>query len=93
MLLLSADDDISQDEMIRFDEDLVREKWAHDSYARSGGHALTDEDIDAAIAFFSRSGEALPLEPPLPLHRAVHHEHEAAAAVVAVTAQEDASAY
>jgi predicted esterase len=90
ILLLSADDDISQDEMIRFDEELVREKWAHDSYARSGGHALTDEDIDAAIAFFSRAGEALPLDPPLPLHRPVHHSHEADAAVVGVTAAEDA---
>jgi predicted esterase len=77
ILLLSADDDISQDEMIRFGEDLARESWAHDSYARSGGHALTDEDIDAALAFFSRADEPLPLDPPLPLHRAVHHDHDA----------------
>jgi predicted esterase len=92
ILLLSADDDISQDEMIRLDEELVRERWAHDSYARSGGHALTDEDIDAAITFFSRAGEPLPLDPPLPLHRPVHHEHETGAGAVVASAPEDASA-
>lgn len=77
LLLLSADDDISQDEMIRFGEGLARQNWAYDSYARSGGHALTDEDIDAALAFFSRAQEPLPLDPPLPLHRAVRHERDA----------------
>jgi hypothetical protein len=63
--------------MIRFADDLARESWAHDSYARSGGHALTDADIDAALAFFARAEEPLPLDPPLPLHRAVHHVHDA----------------
>ncbi len=77
LLLLSADDDVAQDEMIRFDEDLTREHWAHDSYARAGGHALTDLDIDAALTFFSRAREALPLDPPLPLHRAVRHVRDA----------------
>lgn len=73
LLLLSADDDISQEGMIRFHEELLSQNWPHDSYARSGGHALTDEDIDAAIAFFSRASEPLPLQPPLPLHRPVRH--------------------
>lgn len=79
MLLLSADDDIAQDEMIRLDEELTREHWAHDGYARAGGHGLTDGDIDAALTFFSRAGEALPLTPPLPLHRAVRHARDAGA--------------
>jgi predicted esterase len=77
LLLLSADDDIAQDEMIRFDEELARERWAHDSYARAGGHALTDEDIDAALTFFSRAHEPLPLEPPLPMNRPVRHTRDA----------------
>jgi predicted esterase len=77
LLLLSADDDVAQDDMIRFDEDLLREQWAHDSYARSGGHGLTDEDIDAALTFFARAKEPLPLQPPLPLHRAVRHARDA----------------
>ncbi len=73
LLLLSADEDVAQDEMIRFDEELTRERWAHDSYARGGGHELTDSDIDAALTFFSRAHEPLPLAPPLALHRAVRH--------------------
>jgi predicted esterase len=77
LLLLSADDDIAQDDMIRFDEELTLERWAHDSYARFGGHALTDEDIDAALAFFSRASEPLPLQPPLPMHRAIRHTRDA----------------
>jgi predicted esterase len=77
LLLLSADDDIAQDDMIRFDEELARVHWAHDSYARSGGHGLTNGDIDAALTFFSRASETFPLEPPLPLHRAVRHARDA----------------
>jgi hypothetical protein len=77
LLLLSADDDIAQDEMIRFDEQLTLGGWAHDSYARAGAHGLTDEDIDAALAFFSRAKEPLPLDPPLPLHRAVRRDLDA----------------
>jgi predicted esterase len=79
LLLLSADDDVAQDEMIRFDEELTRERWAHDSYARAGSHGLSDLDIDAALSFFVRVGEALPLNPPLPLHRAVRHLRDAGA--------------
>jgi predicted esterase len=77
LLLLSADDDVAQDDMILLDGELTREHWPHDSYARSGAHGLTDEDIDAAIAFFARAREALPLDPPLRLHRPVHHAHDA----------------
>lgn len=76
LLLLSADDDVAQDDMIRLDGDLARERWPHDSYARGGVHQLTDGDIDAALTFFARAHEPLPLEPPLPLHRPVHHPHE-----------------
>jgi predicted esterase len=77
LLLLSADDDVAQDDMIRLDTDLTREGWPHDSYARSGGHALTGEDIDAALTFFSRAHEPLPLAPPLTLHRPVAHVRDA----------------
>ncbi|MDP9152110.1 MAG: hypothetical protein M3O36_19470, partial [Myxococcota bacterium] len=96
LLLLSADDDVAQDEMIRFDEELAREGWPHDSYARLGGHALTDEDIDAALAFFERKGERLPLSPPLLLHRPVRHDRDAgpdgADPQGEIAADEDASA-
>jgi predicted esterase len=78
LLLLSADDDVAQDDMIRFDEELTRELWAHDSYARSGGHGLTDQDIDAALMFFMRAEDRMPLDPPLSLHRAVRHSRDAA---------------
>jgi predicted esterase len=79
LLLLSADDDVAQDEMIRFDEELGRARWAHDSYARTGTHGLTDGDIDAALTFFARARESLPLQPPLALHRAVRHIRDAGA--------------
>lgn len=81
LLLLSADEDVAQDDMIRLDEDLARERWPHDSYARAGTHGLTDGDIDAALTFFARSQEALPLEPPLALHRPAHHPHETEKAI------------
>jgi len=77
LLLLSADDDVAQDDMIRLDGELTREHWPHDSYARAGAHGLTDGDIDAALTFFSRAHEPLPLQPPLSLHRPTHHPHDA----------------
>lgn len=80
VLLLSADDDVAQDDMIRFDALLVRERWAHDAYARPGAHGLTDGDIDSALTFFLRSREPLPLDPPLPMHRAISHVRRANAA-------------
>jgi len=76
LLLLSADDDVAQDDMMHLDEELTREHWAHDSYARAGPHGLTDQDIDAALTFFARAHETMPLDPPLALHRAAHHPHE-----------------
>jgi predicted esterase len=82
ILLLSADDDVAQDEMIRYDAALTRDGWAHDSYARSGGHGLTNEDIDAALTFFARVHEPLPLQPPLPLHRPVAHVRDAGSALL-----------
>ncbi len=65
--------------MIRLDEELARAHWAHDSYARGGAHGLGDEDIEAALTFFTRAGEALPLQPPLSLHRAIRHDRDAGA--------------
>jgi hypothetical protein len=91
VLLLSADDDVAQDEMIRLDEELTREHWAHDSYARSGGHGLTDGDIDATLQFFSRARESLPLQPPLPLHRAVRHAREGGSAPTEPSSDEGGS--
>jgi predicted esterase len=80
MLLLSADDDVAQLDMLRFDADLRRVGWPHDAYARDGAHGLADVDIDAALAFFARSGESMPLRPPLSaLHRAVFHVRDAGA--------------
>jgi predicted esterase len=79
LLLLSADDDIDQDDMIHLDAELTREHWPHDSYARAGGHGLTDQDIDEALTFFTRDKETLPLEPPLSSHRPVLHAHEVVA--------------
>jgi hypothetical protein len=80
MLLLSADDDVAQDDMIHLEQDLAREHWPHDSYARGGPHGLTDGDIEVSLAFFERAHEAMPLEPPLSLHRPTHHPHEVVAA-------------
>jgi dienelactone hydrolase len=80
LLLLSADDDIAQDDMLRLDAVLTKSHWAHDSYARGGAHGLTDQDIDTALAFFARSKEPLPLNPPIAgLHRPSHHDHDASA--------------
>lgn len=77
MLLLSADSDESQDGMIQFDAELTREAWPHEVYARAGGHALLDPDIEAVLTFFTRSQhEALPLSPPLTTHRPHPHPRD-----------------
>ncbi len=69
VLLLSADDDPSQPDMLQLGDELTRERWPHDVYSRAGGHELLDPDIDAALAFFTRSAtEKLPLRPPLSQH-------------------------
>jgi predicted esterase len=54
LLLMSADEDASQDGMKRFDDELTKEGWPHENYSRSGAHELTDSEIDAALAFFIR---------------------------------------
>ena len=72
LLLLSADEDSSQEGMIHFDEVLTREAWPHELYARAeGGHSLPDVDISAALTFFERveRGERPPFSPPLSPHR------------------------
>jgi predicted esterase len=69
LLLLSADDDPSQPDMMLLSDELTRERWAHDEWSRGGGHDLLDPDIDAALTFFARAGtEPLPLRPPLGTH-------------------------
>jgi len=91
LLLLSADDDVSQDDMMHLDEELTREHWAHDSYARAGTHGLSDEDIDAALTFFTRVHEKLPLDPPLPLHRPARHPRETENPIADAPAEESAT--
>lgn len=83
MLLLSADDDVAQLDMMRFEAELQRVGWPHDAYARGGAHDLADSDIDAALSFFARSGERMPLQPPLPLHRPALHVRDAGADLAA----------
>jgi dienelactone hydrolase len=70
LLLMSADDDASREGMIRFDDELTRDGWAHENYSRAGVHELTDDEIDAALTFFVRlRSEKLPLDPPLSTHQ------------------------
>jgi dienelactone hydrolase len=70
LLLMSADEDSSQEGMMRLDDELTREDWLHENYARTGTHELTDDEIDAALTFFVRlREEKLPLTPPLSSHR------------------------
>lgn len=72
ILLLSADEDSSQEGMIHFDEVLTREAWPHEVYARAeGGHSLPEVDMNAALTFFERieNGETPPFSPPLSSHR------------------------
>ena len=66
LLLMSADEDISQEGMVQLDDELARDDWPHDHYVREGGHALPDSDIDVALTFFERTRtETLPLRPPI----------------------------
>jgi dienelactone hydrolase len=70
LLLMSADDDPSQEGMARLDDELTRDGWPHENYSRDGTHELTDAEIEAALAFFVRlRDEKLPLDPPLSSHR------------------------
>jgi poly(3-hydroxybutyrate) depolymerase len=66
ILLVTADDDLSDSDMMQLDDELTRAKWPHALVAREGGHALPDWDIDSALTFFDRARkEKLPLSPPL----------------------------
>ena len=66
LLLMSADEDVSQEGMVQLDDELTRDDWPHDHYVRDGGHALPDSDIDVALTFFERTRtEPLPLHPPI----------------------------
>lgn len=66
LLLMSADEDVSQEGMVQLDDELARDDWPHDHYVRDGGHALPDSDIDVALTFFERTRtEPLPLHPPI----------------------------
>jgi len=67
ILLVTADDDISDIDMMQLDDELTRTRWPHAIVAREGGHALPDWDIDSALVFFDRARkEKLPFSPPLP---------------------------
>jgi predicted esterase len=66
LLLITADDDLSDGEMRQLDAELTREHWGHEMVAREGGHELPDWDVDMALRFFTRAQrEHLPLVPPL----------------------------
>ena len=66
ILLVTADDDVSDVDMMQLDDELTRTKWPHALVAREGGHALPDWDIDSSLTFFDRARkEKLPLWPPL----------------------------
>jgi dienelactone hydrolase len=82
LLLMSADEDPSQEGMVRLDDELTREDWPHAHHVRDGGHALPDSDIDVALTFFERiRTEPLPFHPPLstrvPRARTAHRDVDA----------------
>jgi predicted esterase len=94
ILLLSADDDSSQEGMVHLDEELTRDGWPHEHYVRGGGHALPDGDIEAALTFFERTRtETLPLRPPLSTRtpRALEPREDAKAAEPGAAAGEAAT--
>jgi predicted esterase len=81
ILLISADEDASQESMVKLDDELTRDEWPHEHHVREGGHALPDSDIEVALTFFERTRtESLPLRPPLstrvPRSREAHEVHE-----------------
>lgn len=65
LLLITADDDPSNDEMMRLDEELARERWPRTFITREGGHELPEWDIEKSLAFFGRYKDKMPLDPPL----------------------------
>jgi hypothetical protein len=69
-VLGAYDDVVTMADILKLDASLNGVAWPHDSYARPGGHFLTDGDIDASLTFFERAPrERVPLKPPLPLDR------------------------
>ncbi len=91
ILLVTADDDPSNEEMIRLSEDLTQLRWPHQIVAREGGHELVDWDIDMALTFFVRTRtEKLPLEPPLST-RAPRHREPSVSASASASAASSAS--
>jgi predicted esterase len=71
LLLITADEDASDPEMLELDAELTREGWRHEIVGREGGHALPDWDVGMALTFFGRvKREHLPLTPPLQSPRA-----------------------
>jgi predicted esterase len=66
LLLLSADSDLSQESMVRFDDELTSVHWPHEHHVRDGGHELPDSDIEAALTFFTRTRtETPPFQPSM----------------------------
>jgi predicted esterase len=66
LLLLSADSDLSQESMVRFDDELASVHWPHEHHVRDGGHELPDSDIEAALTFFTRTRtETPPFQPSM----------------------------
>jgi len=65
MLLLSSDADPANGDMVRLQSALTAAHWPFASASTSGGHFLSNWDIDTALTFFARSQEKLPLTPPL----------------------------
>jgi hypothetical protein len=54
LLLVTADEDGAQAEMLRLEAELVRESWPHVLTSREGMHALTEFDVDTALDFFTK---------------------------------------
>lgn len=66
LLLLTADEDTSMDEMLRLSRELTAANWPFAISSRDGGHFLADGDVMLALELFERSGrEPMPLDPPL----------------------------
>lgn len=91
ILLVTADDDMSDPDMMQLDDELTRTKWPHALVAREGGHALPDWDIDSALTFFDRARkEKLPFSPPLPTRSVRPRVSDSGAAETETTSVDDA---
>lgn len=87
ILLVTADDDAAQDEMLRLEAELRREGWPSALTSREGGHALTDFDVDAALGFFLRTQQRAksPFGPPFAARRPLRDAAAPAVASAVVT--------